>query len=100
MEGVPADKDDAANEEHSTVNELPPIPAYADGPTRQCPISGPLLLGEEYLNEGIEVIQSIQRRSGARSALERHIRVRRRLASTLHRPLIVISENVLHGSHA
>ena len=63
--GVDKEEEVAINEEvAAAVEELAPLPVYEDGPTRQCPISDPVLLGVDFLQEGIELIQSIHSAAG------------------------------------
>ena len=63
--GVDKEEEVAINEEvAAAVEELAPLPVYEDGPTRQCPISDPVLLGADFLQEGIELIQSIHSAAG------------------------------------
>jgi len=51
--GVDKEEEVAINEEvAAAVEELAPLPVYEDGPTRQCPISDPVLLGVDFLQEG------------------------------------------------
>ena len=63
--GVDKEEEVAINEEvAAAVEELAPLPVYEDRPTRQCPISDPVLLGVDFLQEGIELIQSIHSAAG------------------------------------